>query len=743
MRSLVLPALLFLLTAAAPAPELARLRTEASHVTITRDNWGIAHVHGHTDADAVFGMIYAQAEDDFPRIEANYLTSLGLTAEADGEKAIWQDLRARLYVSPSELKADYAESPPAMRKLMDAWADGLNYFLATHPNVHPRVITHFEPWMVMSFTEGSIGGDIERINLDKLREFYSSARHPELGSGSMNTAVASSHRPSSWMLKQVQHDDGGSFEPQGSNGIAISPRLTSDGGSLLLINPHTTFYFRSELQMSSDQGLDAYGAATWGQFFIYQGFNPHIGWMHTSTGVDNIDEFAEKVERRGKGYCYWYGRICRPLGVRPITIRYRTPDGHMASRSFTAWMTHRGPIVGQENGRWITFAMMNRPVQALEQSYLRTKASDLASYMRISDLKANSSNNTVFADDKGDIAVLAPQFMPRRDNRFDYTRPVDGSNPAADWHGLHEPSELPNTIDPPNGWAFNSNDWLYSAAGAYSPKPADFPAYLDSAGQSYRTIHETRLLTQPGKWNLDRLQTAAFDSAQPSFEVLVPMLVSAWRALPAANPRRARLAEPIAALNSWDKRWGVNSIPNTLAQFWGDELTKAATSRQWNDHRNLFRHMEALSPAEKLDTFTRGLDRLERDFGGWRVPWGEVNRFQRIDPAIDSRFDDNAPSIAIGFTSNKWGSLASFGASQKPGTKKWYGTNGNSFVAVVEFTPHGPHARAVTAGGESGHPDSPHFDDEAVRYATGNLRDVYFTPAELRGRTERVYHPGQ
>jgi acyl-homoserine-lactone acylase len=732
MRKLALPLLLLLTTAAAPPPELQRLRAEAARVTITRDDWGIAHVHGVTDADAVFGMIYAQAEDDFPRVEANYLTSLGLTAEAEGEKAIWQDLRARLYVSPAELKADYARSPVQMRKLMDAWADGLNYFLATHPEVRPQVIRHFEPWMVMSFTEGSIGGDIERIDLDKLRDFYTSTRHPEVASS--GTA-----KRTSWAMQQAQRE----LEPQGSNGIAIGPKLTGDGGSLLLINPHTSFYFRSELQMSSDEGLDAYGAATWGQFFIYQGFNPHIGWMHTSSGVDNVDEFAEKVERRGKGYCYWYGKTCRPLQARPITIRYKLKNGKLGSRSFTAWMTHRGPIVASENGRWTAFAMMDRPVEAIQQSFLRTKATDLASFMRISDLKANSSNNTVFADDKGEIAVLAPQFMPVRDNRFDYTRPVDGSNPATDWKGLHPVSQLPNTIDPATGWAFNSNDWLYSAGGPASPKPADFPKYLDMAGESYRTIHATRLLTERGKWTLDRLQSAAFDSAQPSFEILVPMLVSAWQALPASDPRRARLAQPIATLANWDKRWSVSSIPNTLAQFWGDELAKAATARDWNDHQNMFRHMEQLTPAEKIDTFTRGLGRLERDFGGWRVPWGEVNRFQRISPAIDSPFDDSKPSIPVGFTSNKWGSLASFGASQKPGTKRWYGTNGNSFVAVVEFTRNGPHARAVTAGGESGHPDSPHFADEAQRYATGNLREVYFRPEQLRGHTERTYHPGR
>ena len=715
MRTLVLPAFLFLLTAFS-SPQTDRWRTEASRVTIARDNWGIAHVHGKTDADAVFGMIYAQAEDDFPRIEANYLTNLGRTAEAEGEKAVWQDLRARLYVSESELKADYARSPPSMRSLMDAWADGLNYFLATHPHVHPRAITRFEPWMALSFTEGSIGGDIERIDLKELADFYGDK--PRIALAAPDT------------------------EPRGSNGIAIAPKLTSNGRALLLINPHTSFYFRSELQMSSDEGLDVYGAATWGQFFIYQGFNPHAGWMHTSSGVDNVDEFAYRVERRGPGFCYWYGPVCRPVGLRPITIRYRTSGGRLASRSFTALMTHRGPIVRAEHGRWVAFAMMDKPVEAIQQSFLRTKASDLGSFMRISELKANSSNNTVFADDKGEIAVLAPQFMPRRDNRFDYTRPVDGSDPATDWRGLHAVSELPNTINPVSGWAFNSNDWLYSAAGAYSPRPQNFPAYLDMAGESYRTIHATRLLTQPGPWSLDRLETAAYDSQQPSWEVLVPMLVSAFQGLPATDARRARLAEPIAALNSWDKRWSTSSVPNTLANFWGDELAKAVGSRKWNDHQNAFRHMEQLSGAEKIETFERSLVRLEGDFGSWRVPWGEVNRFQRISPAIDSPFDDKAPSIPVGFTSNRWGSLASFGATQKPGTKRWYGTNGNSFVAVVEFGPDGPRARAVTAGGESGNPASSHFDDEAERYAAGNLRNVYFTAQDLKGHTERVYRPG-
>jgi acyl-homoserine-lactone acylase len=719
MRRFLLPFILLLTAAAAPPPELHRLQAEAQRVTIVRDDWGIAHVRGQTDADAVFGMIYAQAEDDFPRIEANYLTALGRTAEADGEKAIWQDLRARLYVSENELRADYARSPAAMRKLMDAWADGLNYFLATHPDVHPRVIRHFEPWMVMSFTEGSIGGDVEKINLDKLAAFYG-GRRPGLASGTTET------------------------EHQESNGIAIAPKLTSDGGSLLLINPHTSFYFRSELQMSSNEGLDAYGAVTWGQFFIYQGFNPHLGWMHTSSGVDNVDEFAEKVEKRGKGYCYWYGKVCRPMGMRPITIRYRTADGHLASRSFTAWMTHRGPIVRAEDDRWIAFAMMDRPVEALQQSFLRTKASDLASFMRISDLKANSSNNTVLADDKGEIAFLLPQFMPRRANRFDYTKPVDGSDPATDWKGLHAVLELPNTINPANGWIQNTNTWPYRAAGKNSPNAARFPKYMDQLGDNFREHHALQLLEGSHGWTLEKLRAAAYDNYQPGFAALVPLLVRAYDGLPQSDARRKELAGPINVLRSWDYRWSADSIAQTLGVYWGEELIKELAPPR-GEERNLYMNRigRDTTAEQKLQALSSAAADLSRDFGRWQVPWGEVNRFQRISSAIAPRFNDSAPSVAVPFAPARYGSLASIEMRVPKTTRHFFGNYGNSFVAVVEFTSRGPRARAISAGGESGDPASPHFFDQAQRYADGNLREVYFYPGQLTGHTERTYHPGQ
>src|SRR5688572_16323170 len=353
--------LLALLLAGCATPDaaggdLARWRAQAERVTIVRDDWGIAHVRGKTDADAVFGMIYAQAEDDFNRVETNYMIALGRVAEAEGEKAIWQDLRAKLYMDPDDLRARYETSPDWLKRLMRAWADGLNFYLATHPEVRPRAITRFEPWMALSFSEGSIGGDIERIDLKALEAFYAAPAHP-------TAAVAAAP---------------GDQEPSGSNGFAIAPANTKGGNALLLINPHTSFFFRSELQVTSDEGLNAYGAATWGQFFIYQGFNDRAGWMHTSSGVDVVDEFLETIVRRDGRLFYLYGNEERPLTTSNVTLSWRTADGARAERRFEVYRTHRGPIVRAEGDRWVSFAMMHRPVEALSQSFLRTKARSFA-----------------------------------------------------------------------------------------------------------------------------------------------------------------------------------------------------------------------------------------------------------------------------------------------------------------------------------------------------------------------------
>ena len=724
-------AVLMLAATAAKADDLQRWRAEAARVSIVRDDWGIAHVHGQSDADAVFGMVYAQAEDDFHRVEANYLTALGRTAEAEGEGAIWQDLRQRLYVDPDDLKAKYAASPGWLKALMDAWADGLNYYLATHPGVHPAAITHFEPWMALSFTEGSIGGDIERIPLKGLEAFY----------GGQAAAAQNGGAPA----RLAELDDPRVYkEPTGSNGIAVAPSNTLDHQALLLINPHTSFFFRSELQMTSDAGLNVYGAATWGQFFIYQGFTPHIGFMHTSSGVDVVDEFLETIVRRGGALLYRYGAETRPVTMASVTIAYRTASGAMASRRFTVFRTGHGPIIGAEGDKWLAFAMMYKPVAALSQSFLRTKAVDYASFVKVADAyKANSSNNTVFADDKGEIAYLHPQFIPRRDDRFDYTQPVDGADPATDWRGDTPLSETPHLLNPASGFIYNSNDAPWSAAGPGSLNPAAYPKYMDQAGWNPRGPHALRVLTGRKDFTLGALNAAAYDSYLPEFAILIPQLLAAYDALPAGDARKAALAQPIATLRGWDLRWGAASIPTTLAVSYGERLWSLSAPDAKAAKLSPYLWMRTrLNAGARLAALAFAVDKLTADFGTWRTPWGAINRFQRLDDDIHETFHDDRPSIPVPFTSSQWGSLASFGTQPNSGAKKRYGTGGNSFVAVVAFGPK-VRAAAVTAGGESGRPGDPHFDDEAERYASGALRKVYFWPEDLTGHIERRYRPGE
>jgi acyl-homoserine-lactone acylase len=682
-------------------PAAAAWERQSQNVTIVRDDWGIPHVYGKTDADAVFGVIYAQAEDDFNRVETNYLNAMGRLAEAEGEKAIYQDLRMKIFIDPEDMKAQYEKSPAWLKSLMNAYADGLNYYLYTHPKVTPRVIKRFEPWMALTFSEGSIGGDIEKVNLNQLEAFY--GKKP-----------ATAELPAGYV------------EPTGSNGIAIAPSNSASKHGLLLINPHTSFFFRAEAQMVSEEGLNAYGALTWGQFFVYQGFNDRAGWMHTSSGVDNIDEYLETVTKKGDGYVYKYGAEERPVTASRIVVPYRTPGG-MAQKAFTVYRTHHGPIVREADGKWISVRLMQEPLKALMQSYSRTKAKSYKAFRDTMDLHTNSSNNTIYADADGTIAYFHSNFIPKRDPKFDWTKPVDGSDPATEWKALMSIDETPGLRNPRVGWLYNANNWPWSAAGPDSPKKADFPSYVDrGAEESPRGKHALRVLQDKKDFTLDSLIAAAYDSYLPAFAEQLPALIKAWDGAPDSSPLKGKLSEQIAMLRNWDYRWSVASIPTSLAVYWGEEAgrTRQPTAEQ---------QLQALAVAS---------DKLASDFGTWKTTWGDINRFQRLTGDIVHPFTDSGPSIPVGFTSSRWGSLASFGARTYRGTKKMYGTTGNSFVAVVEFGDT-VKARAVTAGGESGDPSSRHFSDQALRYSTGDLREVYFYRPQLEGHIERQYHPGR
>lgn len=705
--------------------EISQWKQQASRVTIIRDKWSIPHVYAKTDADVVFGLLYAQCEDDFERVEENYITALGRTAEVKGETFLYEDLRMRMYSDTIKVAALYEKSPANMKKLMDAFANGVNYYLYTHPEVKPKLLHRFQPWLPLLFSEGSIGGDITRISVDDIRAFYTQSKSSDTDGASLKVLP----------------------EPKGSNGFAIAPKLSASGNPLLLINPHTSFYFRSEVHMNSEEGLNAYGAVTWGQFFIYQGFNDKCGWMHTSTYADVADEYKETITKKNDSLFYQYDGKLRLVTKEKIELKYKNGNG-IEKKQFTIYRTHHGPVIAEKQGKWISIRMMHDPLNALTQSYMRTKATDYKSFGQWMELKTNSSNNTVFADSKGSIAYWHGNFMPKRDTKFDWTLPVDGNDPATEWKGLHDTKDLVQLLNPANGWIQNCNATPFTAADVYSPKKENYPVYMAPDGQNFRGINAARVLKKGSAYTLDKLITAAYNPKLTAFEKLLPSLMEAHRAA-TSTELKAKLAEPLKVLQAWDMNCGIASVGQTLAIQWGKKVQAMTlariperTSEQRTDIVGLVDNMITKTTAEeKVKALADAIDELTTDFGTWNISWGEINRFQRLTGKIDETFDDAKPSLPVAYTSSFWGTLPAFGSRAYTGTKKFYGNVGNSFVAVVEFGKK-VRAKSIVTGGESSTPSSPHFTDQANMYTKGEFKDVLFYKEDVRRSAEKTYHPG-
>ena len=703
--------------------EILRWQQQAKEITITRDTWGIPHISGKKDADAVFGLLYAQCENDFERVERNYIVAMARLAEVEGEALIYNDLRMRLFMDTTKAMTIYQTSPEWMKKVCNAFADGINYYLYTHPQVKPKLLKRFHPWMPLLFSEGSIGGDIESVSLNEIKEFYG-------GLGGK--------------LKEEVNDDGLEPEPKGSNGFAIAPSRSANGNALLLINPHTSFYFRSEVHMKSEDGLNAYGAVTWGQFFIYQGFNEHCGWMHTTTQADVIDEYKESIEKKGAALFYKYGDTMKPLLSEKVSIYYKNGTS-MAKKEFTIYRSHHGPIIAKRDRKWISAKLMQEPMKALTQSYQRTKSAGFDDFKNTMMLRTNSSNNTVFADDKGNIAYWHGDYIPKRNPNFDWSIPLDGSDPNTDWQDLHSLDEIVHVYNPTNGWIQNCNSTPFTVSAGSSPDKSKYPNYMAPDAENARGLHAVRVLENESAFTLNKLITASQDSYLPGFEKLVPSLIGAYDGLAGTNDTvRTKLAEPIGLLRNWDLRYSTSSVPTTLAIFWAQRLRQNVNSKipSKMDQLSIIEFLQSKTSAlEKMVALSQTLIELQREFGTWKQPWGEINRYQRLTGKIESTFDDHKPSLAIPFTSSFWGSLAAYGSKRFPGTKKMYGYVGNSFVAVVEFGKK-VNAKSVVTGGSSSDPSSVHFNDQSSLYSQGKFKDILFYDEDIKQHVERTYHPG-
>ncbi|MCZ8215576.1 MAG: penicillin acylase family protein, partial [Cyclobacteriaceae bacterium] len=347
------------------------------------------------------------------------------------------------------------------------------------------------------------------------------------------------------------------------------------------------------------------------------------------------------------------------------------------------------------------------------------------------DYKTNSSNNTVYADADGNIAFFQGNFIPKRDTTFNYELPVDGSNKATDWQGLHEVDECIHLFNPGNGWIQNCNSTPFTSAAEFSPKKKDYAYYMATEPENFRGVHAIKVLTNRSGYTLDSLLSLAYDPYLPAFEKLIPGLITAYDQ---SGKKYNSLKPAIDVLRQWDLRTSKESVGMSLAHYYITAYLQKGPRPEGLSMMERVNYFGTQTPNdERLQIFSEAVQKITDDFGKWNTPWGEICRLQRLDGAIAQKFDDTKPSIPIGFGSGNWGALASFGVRGKQDTKRYNGTYGNSFVAVVEFGEK-VKAKSILAGGQSGDPNSPHFMDQAQRYADRNFKDVAYYKEDVEAR---------
>lgn len=677
---------------------VSSLENLARTVTIYRDIYGVPHVFGHTDASTVFGFAYAQAEDNFWRVEENFINALGRASELYGEKSLNEDRLNHALEIPKLAREEYARLDSHIRLLCDSFAAGFNYYLARHPEVRPRLLTKIEPWYTLAFI---------RYN------YY-------------QNGFARDRNLRQTELKTAEIDDNDLRAHTGSNGWAIGPTRSASGHALLFINPHLPFFGPGQVyegHVHSDEGWNFTGYTRFGFPLPYVGHNENGGWVSTDNAADLTDVYLETFDDPARPLAYKYGNEYRLATERVEEIRVKTTTG-METRRFTMRKTHHGPILAARDGKLLAIRMAKFEAEGwLREWYDMTRAKSLDELKRAMAPLNMLFGNVMYADRQGNTWYLYNGAVPRRNPRFDWSKPVDGSDPATEWQGYHTMAELPQLTNPKTGWMQNCNTTPFLLTSDGNPDPKQFPTYMVQEGDNPRGAISREILSGNARFTFEDLRRLAFDSRVMNAGNRLPSLLAALKA-----NSDAKLREVHDELARWDHRSANDSVAMTLFSLWHERVSRDRTA--------------TATPERQLAALAEVVATLERDFGTWKVAWGELSRLQRVDESKEEEFNDSNPSLPVRGVNGNDGAVFTFYAAPMRGQKRRYGVAGGTYISVVEF---GPQVRALSIHtfGASGNPKSRHYMDQAALYARGEFKPAWLTLKDIKANLEASYHPGE